>query len=129
MRFGYIHFTFLGQESIDAAQASECAGEQDAFWEYHDLLFENQNGENKGAFNNDNLLGLAKLAGLDVEAFQTCLESQKYAGLVSSQTEFSQSIGVRSTPSFLVNGVPVVGSQGFDVFQQIIEDQLVQKEN
>ena len=62
--------------------------------------------------------------GLDTNAFQACVESQKYADLVSSQTEFSQSIGVRSTPSFLVNGVPVVGSQGFDVFEKIIQDQL-----
>ena len=126
VRFGYIHFTFLGQESIDAAQASECAGDQDAFWEYHDLLFEKQNGENQGAFNEDNLLSLAKQAGLDTVAFQTCIESQKYESLVSDQTSFSQSIGVRSTPSFLVNGVPVIGAQGYEVFEQIIEDQLKQ---
>jgi protein-disulfide isomerase len=129
VRFGYIHFTFLGQESIDAAQASECAGEQDAFWEYHDLLFDNQNGENRGAFNLENLVSLADQAGIDVEAFQTCLDSGKYASLVSSQTQFTQSIGVRSTPSFLVNGVPVIGAQGFDVFDQIIEEQLNQSGN
>ena len=92
-------------------------------------MFENQNGENQGAFNSKNLVSLAKQADLDVDAFQTCLESQKYADLISNQTEFSQSIGVRSTPSFLVNGVPVVGAQGFDVFEQIIEDQLSQKGN
>jgi predicted DsbA family dithiol-disulfide isomerase len=72
-------------------------------------------------------VAFAEDAGLDVEAFQTCLESGKYAELVSSQTQFSQSIGVRSTPSFLVNGVPVVGAQGFEVFEQIIEEQLSQK--
>jgi len=123
-----MHFAFLGQESIDAAQASECAGEQDAFWEYHDLLFEKQSGENRGAFNPENLISFAGQAGLDEDAFKTCLESQKYASLVNSQTEFSQSIGVRSTPSFLINGVPVVGAQGYEVFEQVIEEQLAQNE-
>lgn len=88
------------------------------------MLFANQSGENRGAFNAENLSAFAEQAGLDVEAFDTCLESGKYADLVSSQTQFSQSIGVRSTPSFLVNGVAVVGAQGFDVFEDVIEEQL-----
>ncbi|RME42104.1 MAG: DsbA family protein, partial [Chloroflexi bacterium] len=53
VRFGYQHFAFLGTESEWAAEASECAGEQNAFWEYHDLLFERWGGENQGAFNKD----------------------------------------------------------------------------
>lgn len=61
-----------------------------------------------------------------MEAFQSCLESGKYADLIKSQTQFTQSIGVRSTPSFLINGVPVVGAQGFDAFEQIIEEQISQ---
>ncbi len=48
VRFGYLHFAFLGPESVWAAQASECAAEQEAFWAYHDLLFARQAGENRG---------------------------------------------------------------------------------
>ncbi|RMF45155.1 MAG: hypothetical protein D6755_08385, partial [Anaerolineae bacterium] len=55
VRMGYIHFAFLGQESLWAAEASECAADQDAFWEFHDKLFNSQNGENRGAFSKDNL--------------------------------------------------------------------------
>jgi len=50
VRFGFQHFPFLGDESQWAAEASECAHEQGKFWEYHDLLYARQNGENRGAF-------------------------------------------------------------------------------
>ena len=68
-----------------------------------------------------------KLAGqlrLDEEKFSACLDSGKYADEVSGQTKFSQSIGVQSTPSFLINGKPLVGAQGYDVFVQYIEEEL-----
>jgi hypothetical protein len=50
VRFGYFNFAFLGDESQWAAEAAECAGDQDAYWEFHDYLFSHQNGENQGAF-------------------------------------------------------------------------------
>lgn len=53
--FVYKHLAFLGQESVFAAVAAECAADQGKFWEYHDYLFEHQNGENQGAFNKDKL--------------------------------------------------------------------------
>ena len=124
MRFGYWHFAFLGQESFDAAEASECAGDQDAFWEYHDLLFEKQAGENQGAFTIDNLKGLAAELKLDTEAFNECLDSGKYSELIQQLTQTAQSIGVRSTPAFVVNGRAIIGAQPFDVFQQAIEQEL-----
>jgi len=55
VRFGYVHFAFLGPESLWAAQAAECAADQNSFWAYHDLLFQRQAGENQGAFNKENL--------------------------------------------------------------------------
>ena len=126
MRLGYIHFTFLGPESQWAAEASECAGEQGeaAFWAYHDILFDNQSGENQGAFNKDNLKGFAADLGLDTESFNQCLDSGKYTSVVETDTQTAQSIGVRSTPSFLVNGTPLVGAQPFEQFEPIIEAEL-----
>jgi protein-disulfide isomerase len=61
---------------------------------------------------------------LKTAEFTSCLEDGKYKDVVNNQTQFSQSIGVQSTPSFLINGKPVVGAQGFDVFEQYIEDEL-----
>jgi predicted DsbA family dithiol-disulfide isomerase len=62
--------------------------------------------------------------GLDTAAFNTCLDSGKHAALVSSETAMIQSIGVRGTPAFLINGRPLVGAQPFEAFQQAIEAEL-----
>jgi protein-disulfide isomerase len=109
---------------VQAAEASECAADQDKFWEYHDKLFASQNGENRGAFNDDNLKKFAVDLGLDAQAFNTCLDSDKYAQLVQEQTQLAQQMGVQSTPSFLINGQPVIGAQDFSAFQKVIEQLL-----
>ena len=124
VRFGYYDFAFLGQESNWAAEAAECAADQDKFWEYHDKLYSSQSGENQGAFNKDNLKKLAKDLGLDTRAFNECLDSGKYTQLIQDESSAASSIGVRSTPTFLVNGQPLVGAQPFDAFQQVIESFL-----
>lgn len=121
MRVGYWHFSFLGQESFWAAEASECAADQNAFWPYHDKLFASQNGENGGAFSKDNLKRFAADLGLNTATFNDCVDSGKYTELVKAETTQAQSIGVRSTPTFLVNDEPVIGAQPFEVFQQVIE--------
>ena len=121
VRFGYLHFAFLGPESQWAGEASECAAEQDTFWEYHDRLFDNQSGENRGAFNKDNLKRFAAELGFDQQSFDECLDSGKYASLEQEETQAAQTLGVRSTPSFLINGEPLVDAQPFDVFKQYIE--------
>lgn len=121
VRFGYQHFAFLGPESQWAGEASECAADQDAFWEYHDKLFDSQSGENQGVFNKDNLKRFAVDLGLDMAAFDECLDSGKYTSIVQNETQAAQSMGVRSTPTFLINGKPVLGAQPFEVFQQYIE--------
>ena len=124
VRFGYIHFAFLGPESQWAAEASECAAEQDAFWEYHDLLYTSQNGENRGAFNKDNLKRFASDLGLDTDQFNECLDTGKYTSIVQQEYQMSQQIGVSSTPTFILNGRPVIGAQPFEVFQQQIQTAL-----
>lgn len=121
VRFGYQHFAFLGPESQWAAEATECAAEQDAFWEYHDKLFDSQTGENAGAFERENLKRYAQEVGLDAGAFDECMDSGRHVATVQNETQGVQTLGVRSTPSFLINGQPVIGAQSFEVFQQYIE--------
>ena len=116
-----MHFAFLGNESLWAAEASECAADQDAFWEYHDYLFVNLAGENRVAFDKENLIQFAIDLDLDSEVFSSCLNSGKYAQLVLSETGTVQQLGVQSTPSFLVNGQPIIGAQPFESFQTVIE--------
>ena len=114
----------MGPESQWAAEASECAAEQDAFWQFHDFLYENQNGENRGAFNKDNLKQFAEDLGLDKDQFDQCLESGKYVELVEQEIRLAQQLGIQSTPSFIINGIPVIGAQPFENFQQVIEKAL-----
>ena len=124
MRFGYWHFAFLGQESAWAAEASECAADQDAFWEYHDLIFERHAGENQGAFSKENLKLMAIDLGLDSAAFDECLDSGKYTQQVQMDAQTARQLGVSSTPAFVINGVAVMGAQPFTVFEQAIEAEL-----
>ncbi len=124
VRFGYWNFAFLGTESTWAAEAAECAADQNKFWEFHDKLYSSQSGENKGAFNKDSLKKFAESLGLDTSAFNECLDSGKYTQLIQEESSTASSIGVRSTPTFLINGQPLVGAQPFEVFQQTIDPLL-----
>lgn len=122
VRFGYQHLAVLGPESEWAAQASECAGEQGVFWPYHDRLYASQKGENQGAFGKDKLKSLAAELKLDATAFDQCLGSGKYAAQVAQETDAGQSLGIRGTPTFLVNGRPVRGALLLEQFEEVIEE-------
>lgn len=124
VRFGYIHFVFLGDESQWAAEASECANDQNAFWEYHDYLFSHQSGENRGAFSKENLKKFAVALNLNSEKFNQCLDSGKYTDLVKSETSMAQNLGVSSTPTMVINGKVLLGAQPFATFQQVIESDI-----
>ncbi len=124
VRFGYLHFTILGPESVLAAKASECAADQDQFWAYHDLLFKNQTGKNKGGFSKDNLSRFASELGIDLAEFTNCLDSNSYDSIIQEQTGMASSLGFQGTPAFLINGKPVIGAQTFEQMQGYIEDAI-----
>jgi len=107
-----------------AAEASECAADQDAFWAYHDALFDNQAGENRGAFNQDKLKEIAAELDLDTGEFNECLDSGKYTDLVQQAVSTARSLGVTSTPAFVINGRAVIGAQPFAAFEEVIEQEL-----
>jgi protein-disulfide isomerase len=124
VRFEYHHFAFLGNESEEAAAASECAAEQGQFWPYHDTVFANQRGENMGAFSSDNLLAFAAALDLDTEAFESCLRSGRFDGEVRAETASGQERGVRSTPTLFINGEMVEGAIPFSELQSRVEAAL-----
>lgn len=124
VRFGYFNFAFLGQESNWAAEAAECAADQNLFWEYHDKLYGSQSGENQGTFSKDSLKKFATDLGMDSSPFNECLDSGKYTQLIQEESRMASSIGVRSTPTFLINGKAVVGAQPFEIFEQTIDSLL-----
>ena len=102
-----------------AAEAANCAYEQGEFWEFHDMLFSMELGLSSEAYQE-----YATQLGLDIDEFQECIDSGRYQEEVQSDFEFAANLGVRSTPTFFVNGIAVVGAQPFEVFQQVIEREL-----
>lgn len=109
----------IHQFAQKAAEAAQCAHEQGAFWEYHDLLFANQN-----ALSVDDLKRYAQEADLDSGDFDECLDSGKNAPEVLLDMQDGRSAGVTGTPGFLINGLLLSGAQPFEQFQQVI-DQLL----
>lgn len=129
---GKVHFTyrsmglFLGEESLRAAEAAYCAGDQEKFWEYHDVLFANQAGENQGAFSDERLAGFAQNLGLDMGVFDACFTSGKYAERAQKDKTEALASGVDSTPTILINGEKIVGAQDYDAYAQAIERALAE---
>ncbi|OHA47935.1 MAG: hypothetical protein A2806_02580 [Candidatus Terrybacteria bacterium RIFCSPHIGHO2_01_FULL_48_17] len=124
VKFAYRDFAFLGQESLWAANAARCANEQGKFWEYHDLLFERQEGENQGAFSKENLKGFARELGLDTAKFNACVDSGKYEDAVTQDVTVGQQYGVSGTPSTFINGRMISGAQPYAEFKKVIEEEL-----
>jgi protein-disulfide isomerase len=114
----------INTESEDAAHAAYCAGDENKYWEYHDMLFTNWNGENQGAFARKRLDAYADALALDTAAFKACMDSNKYMDLVKQDGLDGLQAGVNGTPSFVINGKLVEGAQPYSVFQQEIEAAL-----
>lgn len=119
--FVYRHFAFLGQESTWAAEAAECAGEQEKFWEYHNYLYENQKGENQAAFSKENLKNFAKALQLSETEFNLCLDTDKYLNKVLNDTADGRALGVNSTPTFFFGDEKVPGVINYDNFRSKID--------
>lgn len=114
----------VNTESQDAAHAAYCAADENLYWEYHDMLFTNWNGENEGAFARKRLDAFAEALGLDMAAFKACMDSEKYMDDVELDGVEGRQAGINGTPSFVINGKLVEGAQPFSVFQQEIEAAL-----
>ncbi len=117
LRMEWRDFPYLGRESVDAALAARAAQEQGRFWEYHDLLYENQSG----GFSEERLVELAREAGLDVERFEEDLASGRFERAVAEDFQEGQEMGVTGTPTFVINGRVVAGLQPVEVYEEAIE--------
>ncbi|MBI4526013.1 MAG: DsbA family protein [Deltaproteobacteria bacterium] len=121
VKFVYRHFAILGKASTAAAEASECASEQERFWPYHDKLFSNHGAL---AFTQAKLKEYARELKLKEKVFDQCLESRKYLKKIESDTAVGAMLGVRGTPAFFLNNQLIVGAQPFGVFDTAIRDAL-----
>jgi protein-disulfide isomerase len=129
VRFVYRNFAFIGEESIWAAVAAECANAQGRFWDYHDKLFAEQNGENEGAFNRDRLKQFGAELGLDATEFDSCVDTQEYREKIQAESDEARQVGINSTPTLFVNGRKIEGGNDYRVLKAAIESALNQTEN
>ncbi len=107
------------QNAQTAAEASECAEEQGKFWEMHSAMFANQ-----AKLTVNDLVETAGGLGVNKDKFKACLDSGKYKAEVQKDFEDGQKYGVSGTPTFFINGIPMVGAKGVDSFVEIIDAEL-----
>ena len=131
VKFVYRDFAFLDSltgvddgESHLAAEAARCADDQGKFWQYHNYLYEHQNGENQGAFTKANLEGFAKVLGLNTDVFSSCLASRKYQAAVEKSTADGRTLRVSGTPGTFVNGKLIEGALPYEEFKSAIDQAL-----
>lgn len=123
VRFTYRNFAFLGAESRWAAEAAECAADEGRFWEFHDLLYASQAGENRGAFAKEKLKAMGATIGLGA-SFAACVDSGKHERAVRDEAVEGQALGVQATPTLIVNGRLVRGAVSMDQLRAIIDPLL-----
>jgi protein-disulfide isomerase len=118
VRFVVRHFPITGIHPYaqKAAEAAECAFDQDRFWEYHEVLFAHQD-----ALDEASLRSYAKQVGLGGRTFGQCLSSGEKAAVVASDQADGQRYGVSATPTFFINGQRFVGAKPIDEFKQVID--------
>jgi protein-disulfide isomerase len=118
----YKDLPFLGPESLDAAVAMRVAEELGGkFWDYHQVVFHNQDGENQGAFSLDRLADMAELVGLDRAAFLAEMEDPSHLEDVKAEAAEAAVLQITSTPSLVVNGEVLRGVPDWDALSQRIE--------
>mgnify|MGYP006273423069 FL=1 len=121
-------FTIIGQDSVVAAHAAHCADEQGKFWDYHDILYKNWNGENNGWASAENQFKFAKQLELDETKFTECMSSERHIEKIRASSEDAKTLGLTGTPAFFVIGpnnkiVKVPGAQPYDVFANILDSE------
>jgi len=112
-----------------AALTAECAGRQGKFWEMHDAIYQNQKAINSGWLSVDSIKSFASAIGMDMQKFNSCFDSKRYAQKITENFKEGKDAGVNGTPTFMIidSGGQIVtirGAQPFDVFKQVLDNML-----
>lgn len=119
IRLVYRDYPILGSSSVLAALAAECMKDQNKFWDFHSMAFDNQDHLDRDTFIAD-----AKAFGINVDVFTTCLDQQKHMDEISKDANDAQTLGITGTPAFFVNGTFISGAQPYAVFASTINQEL-----
>ncbi len=125
----FVDLAFLGRDSIKASSASYCAEEQGKYWEYHDILYNYQEGIDSGWANSERLKAFAQNLGLDEELFNSCLDSGKFNKRVQYNISEAKKHGTTGTPTFIIIGPDgqqqkLVGAQPYSVFKNVLDSMI-----
>ena len=121
IRFVYRDFPLssIHLSATTAAEAANCAGDQGKYWDFFDQIFTSTESLGDQAIQNH-----ATAIALDMDTFNQCLSSHKYQAEVEADFSYAANLGVQSTPTFFVNGIPVVGAQPYSVFSSLVQQEL-----
>ncbi len=121
----FVDLAVIGLDSPKAAEATYCAEDQDKYWDYHDLLYNSQEHVDNGWVNPERLKAFAFDLGLDMELFNSCLDSGKYTKRVQHNINVAKENGAMGTPTFIIVGPEgqekIGGAQPYSVFESILE--------
>lgn len=119
-------FPLNGPDSVLAAEAAYCAQDQERYWQYHDELYKNWEGERTGWVTRESLEKFATTVNLNLDKFNSCLDDHKYLERVNQLHEFGREIGVDATPYFLVFNnekiIKIRGNQPLEVFLKSLDE-------
>ncbi len=134
---GKVYFQYRDFPLVDihpgallAAHAANCAAEQGAFWPMHDQLFQGAAAQAWGSGDTADFgtfVGYAAALHLDAVKLQECVQANRYAAQIEADFRDAAALGVRSTPSFVVNGKLLVGAQPFDVWKDVLDGMLAEQ--
>ena len=122
--FNVIDMNTGGTESLHAAMASLCAANQQDFWDYHEILYANQQGEASGAFSDSRLKAFAVSLGLDSTKFNSCLDKQETKGAVTADEALAKTLNISGTPTVFVNGKMVTNALDLATVKDAIDAAL-----
>lgn len=129
VRMVFKDFVIIGQDSVNAAHASHCAQEQGKFWEYHDTLYNNWNGENTGWASSTNLLKFANDVRLNDTQFGQCMAQSRHISTVQGSLSDAKGLGLTGTPDFFIISpdksiTKIEGAQPFEIFDELFKSKL-----
>jgi protein-disulfide isomerase len=102
-----------------AAEAAMCADEQGRFWDFHDAIFARSGRLGEGSF-----VEIGSELGLDLDAFNACVEERRYADFVRDDMAAGEEAGVTGTPAFFINGIPLKGARDADDLSRVIDAEI-----
>lgn len=130
VNFVFMDLAFLGKDSPKASQASYCAEDQGKYWEYHNQLYTAQESQiDNGWANSERLKAFAFSLGLDMNLFDSCLDSEKYTKRVQHNIAEAKKLGANGTPTFFIVGPDgqqqkLVGAQPYSAFKHVLDSMI-----